>query len=752
MERGSALLAMTGTKAFRLIRSGSALPLSSRHAAKESDYQQNVANGFRQHEHAEHGDEPRRDGDRHVKKKREQYIEPDGTEKPVHPPPAKIHKAHRGAENDEGDVAYHAPGDAAAVLEPAVLREKAERAARRRESEHAERDGAVFLRPEAINADVIHQHVENGHRYGGNELSYAESGGEVRGNEVIEHARYEMKRVPAAEYERGKPHEPFGLASRLCEYHAAADDGEEQIQYIEGRFSVLQWKFSSLNVSFRRGGFSGGAPSRVSLYIITDRASTASGGYSGFSRGRKKGIILKKRRHVRREDEILRKPARGNEGAMKEDRQRDIINSSIIHDLSEGILTLGLDGRIGMVNPAAEAILGMPKEEMQGRSFSAVFFGREENDLFNQTVLDAVYDPDSKHESVVPYYDGKGLRRLRVTTSFLHAGGERIGIIAVIGDLTELAEMEIRHMEQVDALIDSMVKTLSVAIDERSHYTANHTRNMVSMGERFLDWLEETGNPWKFDAQRRRALLMSVWLHDIGKIAIPLEIMDKASRLGPALGAVEERFSRVALLDRIALLEGRMTDEEHGRLSRERARILEFIRKINTAGFVTDGDIEEIRRLSALTYTEADGRELPLLTAGEVEELSVRKGTLTAPEREIMQSHAALTRRILEQVSFPPEYKDVPLWASSHHKLLNGGGYPERREGEALPEEVQLITILDVFEALTARDRPYKPPIPPRKAWDILESMAREGSISGALLKLFRESRAWQAILPEESE
>ncbi len=437
---------------------------------------------------------------------------------------------------------------------------------------------------------------------------------------------------------------------------------------------------------------------------------------------------------------------------MQTNTQNDLFYNKIIQDIGEGILTLGLDGRIGMLNPAGEAILGVSKEQITGQKFSAVFFQYPENDLFNQMILDAVYDSSSKHEKLVPYFDGEKAKHLHVMTSFLHEDKEKIGIIAVIRDVSEIVEMEQRHYREINTLIESIVKTLSVAIDERSHYTAKHTKNMVSMGEAFLDWLKETNNPWQFDEDKRRELLMSIWLHDIGKIAIPLEIMDKATRLGPRLELIEARFSRIALIERIALLEGQITQAEYSKRTDERTAVFAFIKQLNNKGFVSDEDLVKVQELRTLRYSEEDGREVPLFTPDEIEDLSIRKGTLTSGERQIMQSHAALTRKILDQVSFPPVYSDIPLWASSHHELRNGKGYPDKKVGDEIPKEVRFITILDIFEALTAKDRPYKPPIPLEKAWDILDGMVKDGSISAELLKLFRESGAWQALFPAAEE
>ena len=114
------------------------------------------------------------------------------------------------------------------------------------------------------------------------------------------------------------------------------------------------------------------------------------------------------------------------------------------------------------------------------------------------------------------------------------------------------------------------------------------------------------------------------------------------------------------------------------------------------------------------------------------------------PYRDHDSNTVRTTARILEQVSFPREYANVPAWASSHHELLNGKGYPDHRSADTLPPEVRLLTILDVFDALTARDRPYKPGMPVEKALSILHSMVQEGSLDEEILTLFEQSRAWE--------
>lgn len=109
-----------------------------------------------------------------------------------------------------------------------------------------------------------------------------------------------------------------------------------------------------------------------------------------------------------------------------------------------------------------------------------------------------------------------------------------------------------------------------------------------------------------------------------------------------------------------------------------------------------------------------------------------------------MESHVEVTARILEQVSFPKQYWQVPQWASAHHELLNGRGYPQHLTAESIPPEVRLLTVLDIFDALTALDRPYKPGIPIEKALSILQSMVQEGNLDGKIVNLFIESKAWE--------
>ena len=281
------------------------------------------------------------------------------------------------------------------------------------------------------------------------------------------------------------------------------------------------------------------------------------------------------------------------------------------------------------------------------------------------------------------------------------------------------------------------------AIDARSSYNANHTRSMVRYAGRFIDWLKETGNEWTFTEDQRDAYLMSIWLHDIGKLIVPLEVFDKPDRLGALKSAIKSKVDIACLMEKVESL------QNPDRVSECNARIdaiknaYQALEKANTAGFLPDERIEELKGFAKIKIKNAEGEEIPLLDEKEVEAITIRKGTLTDSERKQVQSHVVYTRRMLDKMHFKGIYKEVPFWSGSHHEFLNGRGYPKGLTADDLPDQSRLLTIIDVYDALTAEDRPYKPPMPPEKAFEILRSMRDDGQIDGRLLDEFIESGAW---------
>ena len=316
----------------------------------------------------------------------------------------------------------------------------------------------------------------------------------------------------------------------------------------------------------------------------------------------------------------------------------------------------------------------------------------------------------------------------------------------VISSLASQAAICLTNMNltaEVVELLDSFVRVMSTAIDARTPYNANHTRNMVKYAERFLVWLFENGDLWSYSEIQKRQFLMSIWLHDIGKLIIPLEVMDKQSRLGSKLGDVLHRFELIELETRILYLKNEIDEAAYLARSDELADATATIFAADTAGFMTDENIAAILAIGKKTYAHADGEIEHWLSEQEIAALSVRKGTLTNDERIIMESHVTMTARMLAEIKFSRNYIQVPVWAASHHEYLDGGGYPNRYKAPEISSEVRLLTILDVYDALTACDRPYKKAMPAEKAFGVLESMVEEGKLDGELVAMFKQSGAW---------
>ena len=384
------------------------------------------------------------------------------------------------------------------------------------------------------------------------------------------------------------------------------------------------------------------------------------------------------------------------------------------------------------------------------------------------SVVDVATDPrfdfsDLAKDIALPDYALKNLLVVPMSSD----RGEVIGVIALvnamdkqgnsvpftpkielfIGALTAQAASgatNIQYAEQVASLLDSLVGALSTAIDERTPFNANHTRNMARYATRFLDWLDATNHPWKFSRDKRHTFLLSVWLHDVGKLVVPLSIINKDSRLGEREEPLCARFRMMALLDKLALLENRMDEETFERRRGERDEALAFLLRVNRKEYLTDEDLKRVDLIAASVYQDDNGTVRNWLTEEEHDCLSIRTGTLTAAERVIMESHVEMTERILSSVDFPKMYAQTPVWACMHHEQPNGRGYPRHLSGSEIPPEVRLLTILDIFEAITACDRPYKLQRTPEDALAILHGMAKENAVDGELLELFEQSRAWQ--------
>ena len=436
---------------------------------------------------------------------------------------------------------------------------------------------------------------------------------------------------------------------------------------------------------------------------------------------------------------------------------QDKLYFTIMHNKTMGVCRGG-DGRRPDIPPVAlsrENVCALSL--MEGRTINIPDVRKcHEYDLTGPVRYDAMTGYHTQSMLAVPMQNRKGEKiGVLQLINAEDAGGqvcpfpeEMELVLESVASQAAITIQNVRYLAEIQELFHSFVRVFVSAVDERSPYNASHTRHMAAYGERFLDYLnaqvEKNGRQAPFDAGRREELLMSIWLHDVGKLVIPLEIMDKQARLSHGQHqAFLHRMETLRLLGEIDALSGRRENLEG--LWEDINKAGGLVESANTAGFVTDEMLESLKQLAERTYRDRDGKEKPWLTKEEFEMLSIRKGTLSDKERDVMQSHVVMTDRLLSQIQFSAELSHVREWAASHHEYLSGDGYPRHLSGDEIPPEVRILTILDIFDALTADDRPYKPGMPPERALSVLKDMAeKENRLDRELVEQFAKSRCWE--------
>ncbi|HUH02084.1 MAG TPA: HD domain-containing phosphohydrolase, partial [Kofleriaceae bacterium] len=251
-------------------------------------------------------------------------------------------------------------------------------------------------------------------------------------------------------------------------------------------------------------------------------------------------------------------------------------------------------------------------------------------------------------------------------------------------------------------------------------------------------------------------------LHDFGKIGVREHVLVKAKKLYP--------HQRELILQRFHFIRRTIEAEQHGakvtrlieasreqvaeqlaELDRDAARrigdldgYIEFILKCNEPTVLDQGGFERLAEISALTYFDIDGAERPFLSQDEVAALQVLRGSLTAEERSEIESHVVHTYNFLKQIPWGRVYRDIPEIAGAHHEKLNGKGYPKSLVAQAIPVEAKMMTISDIYDALTARDRPYKKALPLERALDILGYEVKDGNLDKDLYDLFVDAKVYE--------
>jgi hypothetical protein len=186
---------------------------------------------------------------------------------------------------------------------------------------------------------------------------------------------------------------------------------------------------------------------------------------------------------------------------------------------------------------------------------------------------------------------------------------------------------------------------------------------------------------------------------------------------------------------------------ERDRARQELLRHLDAIVKANEPTVLPEGTFEELHDINQRTFVDFEGVERPLLSDHELQFLMIRRGNLDDRERREIESHVTHTYRFLEQIPWTRELRGIPGIAYGHHEKLNGRGYPRAISADDIPVQTRIMTIADIFDALTATDRPYKRAVPWERALDILKMEAAEGMLDEHLLTSFIDARVFDSVL-----
>jgi HD-GYP domain-containing protein (c-di-GMP phosphodiesterase class II) len=325
-----------------------------------------------------------------------------------------------------------------------------------------------------------------------------------------------------------------------------------------------------------------------------------------------------------------------------------------------------------------------------------------------------------------------------------------------------------RLYEDIERLFEGFVTAAVTAIESRDPATSGHSGRVATMTVGLAEAVDHlSSGPYRevsFTREQLRELRYAGLLHDFGKVGVREQVLVKEKKLYPQdLDLIRHRF---AYLDQRTELEFERGRAElllqHGpaayevglhRLECERrkrreelARFLDTVIQANEPTVLAEGSFEALEAIGRRTFVDFDGRVRPLLEDHELQFLMIRRGNLDEHERREIESHVTHTYRFLEQIPWTRELRAIPQIAYAHHEKLNGHGYPNRVTGLEIPVQARIMTIADIYDALTATDRPYKRAVPRERALDILCMEAREGTIDPALLETFIGSRVFEMV------
>ncbi|NQU28222.1 MAG: GAF domain-containing protein [Candidatus Marinimicrobia bacterium] len=330
-------------------------------------------------------------------------------------------------------------------------------------------------------------------------------------------------------------------------------------------------------------------------------------------------------------------------------------------------------------------------------------------------------------------------------------------------------------IKDLEVLFESFIKLIASAIDAKSPYTGGHCERVPVITMLLAEAVHDTKDgPFKdisFTEKEMYELRIAAWLHDCGKVTTPEYVVDKATKLETIFDRINSIALRFEILKRDEELkflrkkfkiesDPKYTDsdrkvalskakEAYRRRLKKMNDDLEFLRTTNVGGeFMSDDKKERAKRIALYRWKE-NGIAKPLLDENELYNLMISRGTLTNEERQIINNHIVMTIEMLEQLPYPKHMRNVPEFAGGHHEKMDGSGYPKGLMKDEMSIQARMMAIADIFEALTACDRPYKKGKTLSQAMRILGFMKNDSHIDPDLFDIFIDKKIYQKYAEE---
>jgi HD-GYP domain-containing protein (c-di-GMP phosphodiesterase class II) len=315
-------------------------------------------------------------------------------------------------------------------------------------------------------------------------------------------------------------------------------------------------------------------------------------------------------------------------------------------------------------------------------------------------------------------------------------------------------------VQQLETLFESFIQLINLAIDEKSPYTGGHCQRVPELTMMLAEAVNATKEgplaDFELTDKDRYELRIAALMHDCGKVTTPVHVVDKATKLQTIydrIHLIDTRFevlrrdAEVAMWRNIANGQDKAEAEAFYQGFCQKIEVdRSILRHSNVGGEkMKDEDIAHVKRIAQeYRWRNPDGEEVSFLDDNELENLTIRAGTLTAPERETINHHIVATIKMLEQLPWPKHLKNVTEYAGGHHERMDGKGYPKGLKREEMSWQARMMGIADIFEALTAKDRPYKEGMKLSQALGILENFKNNGHIDPDLHAVFVESEIYR--------